>query len=62
MQEVTETVLRAVRQASMRAVLLEGTATLAHPELLHSYAGSQAGSDVSLSLALIAYRVLAVFE
>ena len=30
MQEVTETVLRAVQQAGVRAILLEGPATLAY--------------------------------
>ncbi len=40
MQEVTETVLRAVQQAGVRAILLEGLANLLTPHFLHPHSGS----------------------
>ena len=40
MQEVTETVLRAVQQAGVRAILLEGPANLLIRHFLRPHSGS----------------------
>ena len=53
MQEVTETVLRAVQQAGVRAILLEGPANLPTLHLPHPLAGSKAANNVSLRPTLL---------